>query len=111
MKKSTIFYSEAYKGIESAILNILNSQDDFLSVRTVRSTRATGDAVEEILKDHFEDILGDWCDEYSVDFARRAMADFAFNDFEGFYYVVDVKTHRTDTRFNSCFYEYQIYPG
>ena len=28
------------------------------------------------------------------------MADLAFTDPEGFYYVVDVKTHRADTRFN-----------
>ncbi|GIK58865.1 MAG: hypothetical protein BroJett015_45280 [Chloroflexota bacterium] len=28
------------------------------------------------------------------------MADLAFTDVDGFYYVVDVKTHRTDTKFN-----------
>ena len=28
------------------------------------------------------------------------MADLAFEDSEGFYYVVDVKTHRHDTKFN-----------
>ncbi len=100
MEKSRIFYTNTYQEIESDILHLLNSQDDFLSNRTVRSTRATGDAVEEILKDNFEDILGDWCQEYSADFARRAMADFAFSDFEDFYYVIDVKTHRTDTKFN-----------
>lgn len=37
----------------------------------------------------------------STGFARRAMADLAFEDHEGFYYVVDVKTHRlNDTKFN-----------
>jgi hypothetical protein len=100
METSRIFYTDTYHEIESEIQNLLNSQDDFLSNRTVRSTRATGDVVEEILKDNFEDILGDWCQEYSADFARRAMADFAFRDFEDFYYVIDVKTHRTDTKFN-----------
>lgn len=100
MKKSSIFYTEAYKAIESNVLDLLNSQDEFLSDRTARSARATGDAVEDILKDNFEYILGDWCEEYSSDFARRAMADFAFSDVEGFYYVIDVKTHRTDTKFN-----------
>ena len=38
--------------------------------------------------------------DYSATFARRAMADLAFTDRNGFYYVVDVKTHRLDTRFN-----------
>jgi len=28
------------------------------------------------------------------------MADLAFNDREGNYYVIDVKTHRLDTKFN-----------
>jgi hypothetical protein len=100
MKKSNIFYSDVHQKIESDILELLNAQEDFLSNRTARSTRATGDAVEEILKDHFEEVLGEWCGEYSADFARRAMADLAFTDVDGFYYVVDVKTHRTDTRFN-----------
>ena len=38
--------------------------------------------------------------EYSKDFARRSMADIAFIDRDGFYYLVDVKTYRTDSNFN-----------
>ena len=38
--------------------------------------------------------------EYSSQFARRAMADLAFTDKDDLYYVVDVKTHRLDTKFN-----------
>ena len=38
--------------------------------------------------------------DYSSDFARRAMGDLAFEDHDGFYYLVDVKTHRSDTDFN-----------
>ena len=67
---------------------------------TASSPRAVGDAIQHILSDNFESILGDFCAEYSADFARRAMADLAFTDPDGLYYVVDVKTHRTDTRFN-----------
>ena len=59
-----------------------------------------GDAIEAILGNNFEAILGDNCAEYSARFARRAMADIAFKDSDDFYYVVDVKTHRTDTQFN-----------
>lgn len=40
------------------------------------------------------------CAEYSAEFARRAMADLAFTDKDGFYYAVDVKTHRLGTQFN-----------
>ncbi len=98
--KSRIFHTETYKKIEHNILNTLSTNDDFLSPSTLRSTRAAGDAIENILTDSFEAILGEWCTEYSANFARRAMADLAFSDIDGFYYVVDVKTHRTDTKFN-----------
>ena len=59
-----------------------------------------GDAIEAIVRESFDSLLGDLCHEYSAAFARRAMADLAFRDADGLYYVVDVKTHRTDTRFN-----------
>jgi len=98
--KSRLFHSDAYQSIETKLKDFLNQQDDFLSPSTARSTRAFGDALEGILGRHFDRILGDWCSEYSADFARRAMADLAFSDVDGLYYVVDVKTHRTGTRFN-----------
>lgn len=100
MIKSRLFFSSAYNSIEQTTLNLLNSQQNFLSPHTLHSTRAAGDAIENIIADSFDTILGDWCAEYSSSFARRAMADIAFTDVDGFYYVVDVKTHRTDTRFN-----------
>lgn len=98
--KSRLFFSSAYQSIERATLNLLNSQKEFLSPSTLHSTRAAGDAVESIIAASFDTILGDWCAEYSSSFARRAMADIAFTDVDSFYYVVDVKTHRTDTKFN-----------
>ena len=98
--KSSIFYTDTYKAIESNVFEILNSHEDFLFPSTAGSTRAVGDAIESILGDSFEGILGDLCKDYSATFARRAMADLAFTDFDDFYYMVDVKTHRTDTKFN-----------
>jgi len=98
--KSPIFYTNVYKDIEMGVQELLNSHEEFLSPSTARSTRAVGDAIESILGDSFETILGAWCKEYSATFARRAMADLAFTDIDDFYYVVDVKTHRTDTKFN-----------
>ena len=44
--------------------------------------------------------MGDLIKDYSSSFARRAMADLAFTDKDDFYYIVDVKTHRLDTKFN-----------
>lgn len=100
MRKSQIFYTNKYKAIERAIVTLLNSQPDFLSTRTAVSTRAVGDAIQTILSEQFKSLLGDLCAEYSAEFARRAMADLAFTDRDGFYYVVDVKTHRLETEFN-----------
>jgi len=98
---SQLFYTDGYKTIQDRIKTVLNRQDDFLSAATVKSTRAVGDAVQDVLAENFQAILGqDWCAKYSSQFARRAMADLAFEDRDGFYYVVDVKTHRLSTKFN-----------
>jgi len=98
--KSKVFYTDEYKKIEKKILDFLNSQTDFLSPRTINSPRAVGDAIQDLLADNFDKILGDLSSNYSSDFARRAMADLAFNDKDRNYYVVDVKTHRLDSSFN-----------
>jgi len=98
--KSLIFYTDMYKDIELKVKRVLNAHEDFLSPSTASSTRAVGDAIQDILGDSFGTILGDLCKEYSAAFARRAMADLAFSDVNDLYYVVDVKTHRTDTKFN-----------
>ena len=100
MKKSKIFHTNQYKKIEKRIKDTLKGQSDFLSPQTVDSTRAVGDAIENILAENFASILGSLCKEYSSQFARRAMADIAFSDKDGFYHIVDVKTHRLDTKFN-----------
>ena len=98
--KSKIFYTNDYKDIEQRVQEFLNSHEDFMSLTTVRSTRAVGDAVEGILSESFDVLLGDRCSDYSSVFARRSMADLAFKDKDDFYYIVDVKTHRTSTKFN-----------
>ena len=100
MAKSKLFCDGVYKRIEADIVTLINSQPDFLSPKTSASPRAAGDAIQGILSDNFRNLLGELCTEYSADFARRAMADLAFQDRDGFYYVVDVKTHRLETHFN-----------
>jgi len=100
MVKSDLFFTEKYKTLEEKIKDFLNSQKDYLSSRTITSPRAVGDAVQSLLADNLEDLLGRYGVNYSISFARRAMADLAFYDDKEFYYVVDVKTHRLDTVFN-----------
>lgn len=101
MEKSQIFYSEKFDEVQESIREFLNSQEDYLSVSTANSTRAVGDAIQDILGSNLQQVLGeDVCKNYSANFARRAMADLAFEDDNGFYYVIDVKTHRLSTKFN-----------
>jgi hypothetical protein len=97
---SRIFFTDARKRIEGQVKDLINSSPDFLSKNTAQSPRAAGDAIQDLVSDKFANILGDACAEYSASFARRAMADLAFKDVDGLYYVVDVKTHRADTKFN-----------
>jgi len=98
--KSEIFYTKGFNDIELKIKNFLNDYRDFLSEDTISSTRATGDAIQHILEQNFKNLLGNFCKDYSANFARRAMADIAFTDQADLYYVVDVKTHRLETKFN-----------
>ena len=98
--KSQLFSPSIRSVIEDKVLKLLNQQADFLSADTAESTRAAGDAIQSIIEDHFEEILGEHCAEYSARFARRAMADLAFKDEADNYYVVDAKTHREETAFN-----------
>jgi hypothetical protein len=98
--KSKLFHSDKYIEVQAAVKDLINSSQDFLSKDTAQSPRAAGDAIEKIVADSFQKLLGQLCAEYSSSFARRAMADLAFNGSDGIYYIVDVKTHRTDTKFN-----------
>ncbi len=98
--KSKLFYTDQYLTVQTRVMDLVNNSPDFLSPNTARSPRAAGDAIENIVALSFDKILGPICSEYSSDFARRAMADIAFRDVDGLYYIVDVKTHREDTKFN-----------
>lgn len=99
MRKS-IFHNNDHEIIGQRIQEYLNENQDFLSPRTLQSTRAAGDALQGIVGEKFCDLASEYCQEYSNDFARRSMADLAFTDKFGNYHVVDVKTHREDTKFN-----------
>lgn len=98
--KSKIFYTDSYRKIENEIKSFLNKYPDFLTKDTILSTRATGDAIQHILEENFQNIIQEFSKEYSGQFARRAMADMAFTDQDNLYYIVDVKTHRLETKFN-----------
>lgn len=98
--KSTLFQELNHHQIEGNIRALLNSQVDYLSARSIDSPRAAGDAIQSILAENAGKFLAGVAKEYSTAFARRAMADLAFSDNDGYYYVVDVKTHRKEAGFH-----------
>jgi hypothetical protein len=65
------------------------------------SPRTVGDICQSLIEDLFLNgsikIIGN---PIAEKFARRAMADVAFEDKEGNYIMVDIKTHNTTTVFN-----------
>ena len=98
---SRLFHTDRCVTAQRSIKDFLNAQDRFLSSSTAGSPRAVGDAIQAILGEHIQTIIGDdLCVKYSSQIARRAMADMVFEDPEGAYYLVDVKTHRLSTSFN-----------
>ena len=87
-------FDESYRVIiEEKIKNLLNNVFD-------RSKIEWPWTVGDFLGDNLESLMEGYGVNYSISFARRAMADLAFYDANEFYYVVDVKTHRLDTDFN-----------
>ena len=98
---SFLFFAPAWRHeIERKTRDFLNAQKAFLTNATAQSTRAVGDAVQNLVAKEFESILGDFCLDYSVAFSRRAMADLAFRGKDNRCYLVDVKTHRVDASFS-----------
>ncbi len=98
--RSGFYYEGHHRAVALAVRDYINASRDFLSPLTAGSPRAAGDAIEALVAEEFENILGDWCTQYSSEFTRRAMADMAFKDQEGFCSLVDVKTHREGVSFS-----------
>jgi hypothetical protein len=88
--------------LANKILENLNSYArNIVTGASLSSTRAVGDAVQEYLANQgLPMILNDYNIKVKSDFTRRSIEDIAFNDNNGNYYAIDVKTHNTKTEFN-----------
>jgi hypothetical protein len=94
---SKLFSAENRQKIENTVINLLND-NQFMYVN---SPRAVGDAVQSFLEKNISKCLpNDLAININTSFARRSMADLAFEDTDGNYYVVDIKTHNLLTDFN-----------
>jgi hypothetical protein len=97
---SNLFVPEVRQSIESSIVELLNN-NQLMNYNTINSPRAVGDAVQGFLENNISQCLPKaLVTNINTSFARRAMADLAFEDASKNYYVVDIKTHNLDTKFN-----------
>lgn len=56
--KKCLFHNSDHEVIEEQIQKYLNGNQDFLSPRTLQSTRAAGDALQDIMGDKFHEFAG-----------------------------------------------------
>ena len=96
----SLFLSDDPEPLEFRIAKFLDMNPPALSPQTANSTRAVGDAIQQLMSDNFAKLLRDEPVTYSANFARRAVADLAFADESDYYYLVDVNTHQGDIAFN-----------
>lgn len=94
MVKTNLLFEKHRENIENEIKKILSARQ--FSVKEIEAPFV----ISDLLSKNIKSILGSLIREYSPSLARRVMVDMAFKDKDGFYYVVDVKTHRLDTVFN-----------
>jgi hypothetical protein len=98
--ESKLFTPEIRETIETTVIALLNSKQ-LMNYNTVNSPRAVGDAVQGFLEKNISKCLPkELVTKINTSFARRSMADLAFEDVTGNYYVVDIKTHNLNTNFN-----------
>jgi hypothetical protein len=97
---SPLFEPNTRAAIERKVRDLLNQQEDFLSPATSGSARAAGDAIQQIVGEHFEELVDFPITDYRADFSKKALEDLAFRDAFGNYVAVDVKTLRRGTKFN-----------
>jgi len=97
---SKLFATEIQRKIEKTIVNLLNN-NQLINGSLVNRPRAVGEAVQSFLEENISQCLPHGLvTKIDTSFARRSMADLAFEDINENYYVVDIKTHNLNTNFN-----------
>ncbi|MDR3130167.1 MAG: hypothetical protein LBU18_01325 [Treponema sp.] len=98
--ESKLFISKIRTKIENTVSALLNC-NQLMNYNTVNSPRAVGDAIQGFLEKNIVKCLpSELVKNINTSFARRSMADLAFEDIARNYYVVDIKTHNRNTNFN-----------
>jgi len=98
---SKILEKRVVSEFEKNMLCILKNSEEFKNKRIISSPRAVGDMVQDIIGEKMTECFPEsLIMNYNSTFARRAMEDVAFFDAEENYYIIDIKTHNKDTKFN-----------
>ena len=101
MPLSNLLSRQSRRDIEAKALAFLQAKVGEYIGAAINSPRAVGDITQELIAENFQTFVpAGTIQNYTQDFARRAMASLAFYDADKNYYIVDVKTHRLDTSFN-----------
>ncbi|GHV35746.1 hypothetical protein FACS1894178_5980 [Bacteroidia bacterium] len=97
---SKIFSAKNKIIIENNVLSALNNTS-LTNQYTSNDPRSVGGAVQTFLEENIVNLIpSNLVKSINTSFARRSMADLAFEDIEDKYYIVDIKTHNLDTKFN-----------
>jgi hypothetical protein len=97
---SELFISKNRQKIEKIVIKLLNA-DLVMDKNVANDPRSVGAAVQGFLEKNISQCLPEkLITKISTSFARRSMADLAFEDINENYYVVDIKTHNLGTSFN-----------
>src|SRR5258708_2035355 len=100
---SQLFARGDYKTVEEKIVHFLNEQKHIFNKYSLNNPRSVGGALEQLLVENFGDIIGLSRYEYVEQSAtRKSLGDLEFSDKQQteMRYIVDIKTHRLDTKFN-----------
>ncbi len=99
MAVSDLFATERHMEVAQRVLEFLNADRNYLTAST-SEPRAVGEAIQRRLETNFQGFLSGDYTHFQTATSRRTMADFAFQDREGLYYAVDVKTHLEGAAFS-----------
>jgi len=98
---SKLYDASVIKTIEENTKTILNDNNEIKEKLSKNDVRSIGKLFEEIIKNNLLEIFPtDLVKETRFKNSRKSMADFTVVDCDNFIHIIDVKSHRLDTKFN-----------
>lgn len=96
-----LFRENLHEAIQRQIIELLNSAGQSLNLNPRSSPRSVGDGIQDYIAQRLPDLLpANQFSKFRHDFTRRDMEDASFQDTDGNYCAVDIKTHRVSAQFS-----------